>query len=178
MRPAKDLRDATGCAVMLVHHGRKERGGSLVNRAHGSTALTGQADQILNITKPGGNARSTIRDIEITGRFGIDDEVVKIELIEEKGYILNEDSDPRNAILSLFANVPGLVLSANKIIESTRGRIGKNVARRTIEELVKAGVLQTNGEVISSRNFGYRVVDQQAADAARQRVEPVSLDVQ
>ena len=44
--------------------------------------------------------------------------------------------------------------------------------------MVKAGVLETNGEIISSRNFGYRIVDQQAADAARQRVEPVSLAVQ
>ena len=177
MRPAKDLRDATGCAVLLIHHGRKERGGSLVNRALGSTALTAQADQILSISKPGGDVPSTARDIEVTGRFRIDGDVTRVELVGGEGYQISEGRDPRNALLSLFANVPGTELSGTEIIKARPQWMGEGRARKIIRELVDTGTLATNGEAKNSSKMRYRVVDQQAADLARQRAEPVSLFV-
>jgi hypothetical protein len=77
---------ADGLTVVYLRHDRKG-GGEVGESGRGTSQIGGDADQLLQLTRPtGGNARATVRVLSAVGRF-MDDtpEQLTIELDQERG---------------------------------------------------------------------------------------------
>jgi hypothetical protein len=60
---------AEGLTVVYLRHDRKG-GGEVGESGRGSSQIGGDADQLLQLTRPtGGNARATVRVLSAVGRF-------------------------------------------------------------------------------------------------------------
>ena len=69
LQPFKDLRDATGAAVVIVHHNNKAGSTSNGNRSMlGSTAVAGDVDNIITFFKDNPNHDDTNRVVCVSGR--------------------------------------------------------------------------------------------------------------
>jgi len=90
MAPLKEAA-GRGLAVVYLRHDRKS-GGEVGQSGRGSSQFGGDADQLIQISRPSGNdARPTVRVLEAIGRFGDDTPAkVNIELHNEEYRVLGD----------------------------------------------------------------------------------------
>ena len=168
--PLHRLRDATQCAVVLVHHTRKEEG-SVISGALGSTALTAQADVVLNLAKGKGNTRK----FRSEGRFRGGLEEFKATYSPDLGGYLRGEVEVEGAtgaldhselaVLALFgADEEGPSLFGSPIefpmkhLQEYRPKgMGRQNLRGIVRRLCEKGYLEDNGLAKTDPRLSYRV---------------------
>lgn len=135
----KQLADASGIGVVLVHHKRKVSGDDPLDDVSGSTGLTGAADTIIIVDRKRGTPGAVMR---LTGR-DIEEQELAIEFDRQAGtwHCLGpaEDvalSQAQQEVLEILAQNPGGV-SLKEIVTLT-GK-NKNNIHKLLGKLVTAG---------------------------------------
>ena len=157
--PLQKLRDATGCAVVLAHHARKDPTGGSIQAAIGSTGFTAQADHVLSISKLGdGNTRK----LEAEGRFrGAIDSLTVTYNSETRRFQrgaefltpASKEEQRDAAIIALFT--PGEEVPMRTLWEAHPAGMGEQNVRGTVRRLIERGVVVTNGLPANSPQLRY-----------------------
>jgi hypothetical protein len=145
MPPLKEA-VSQGLTVAYLRHDRKG-GGEVGESGRGTSQIGGDADQLLQLTRPtGGNARPTVRVLSAVGRFGDDTpEQITIELDQKTGeYRCLGDSTAyarQQAMRTVVDVLPASAASAwtsekvvNKAVEQNCTRTHAYEALRTLAE--------------------------------------------
>ena len=158
--PAKILRDRTDCAVILVHHNRKERGGEGGARLLGSANIRGQADQIITLSRVGPSSPNA-RLLEIEGRFRGTLDALTVEYRPEaSGFVGVGDRDPKKVIVAVLDDllpVGPQELGFSALRDAVPEWLGHHRLRRVVQDMLKDGELVTNGEASRSPKLAYRL---------------------
>ena len=164
--PLKALRDSTGCAVVLVHHARKNQesgGNGALPLVLGSVGFAAQADHVISLSKWGkGNSRK----LQMSGRYrgALSELVVTYAPSEEphKGsFTAGSEAAGRSKpeeqyelqVLSLFT--VGVEYAMTELVGSKPIGLSEKALRATVKSLVTKGLLSTNGEHSNSPKLRY-----------------------
>jgi hypothetical protein len=160
LRPLNAL-TREGIAVVLVHHNRKSSGGGdVVDNVRGSTALTGDADIVLNLRFPPNTDHATPRrELQASGRF--DEETPASLLFERVGDDLRalgnivevNKHDERLTILNCFSKLEARTASkAFSHWHDEDSKPGLSTFRRKVAELEALGWLVKSEPVVVFRS--------------------------
>jgi hypothetical protein len=140
---------AAGLGVLVVRHERKS-GGDVGHSGRGSSAFGGVADIVVQLKRPEGNTRPTIRLLVALSRFDETPTTLAVELQETGDYLaIGEESavvtsQATAALLAAApAAAPGLTLSELLSLSVTTSRA---TAQRVLDSLVADGRLTKTGE--------------------------------
>jgi hypothetical protein len=114
-----------GLAVIVARHERKS-GGEVGESGRGSSAFGGDADVILSLRRPEGNARSTLREIHALSRYTETPEALAVELTDA-GYIALGSPD-----------AVAMAEAVRFVSSHLRERFDRNESATTTDELVVA----------------------------------------
>lgn len=114
MKAIVQMTRETKSATVLIHHGRKSDGGY-----RDSTEIGAKADQLIEMTR-GGDANA--RDLDVTGRWHIDDYTVRLTSMEDGPRFEAEDDGlpVEKRVLHYITTNPGC--SQREVREAVRGR--------------------------------------------------------
>ena len=164
--PLKALRDSTGCAVILVHHARKNQetnGHGALPLVLGSVGFAAQADHVISLSKYGtGNSRK----LQMSGRYrgALTELVVTYSSSEEphKGSFSagsesagRSDTGGQNELLVLALLTVGLEYSMAELVAARPVGLSEKAFRAAVKGLVTKGLLSTNGEHSNSPKLRY-----------------------
>ena len=160
-----------GLAVLVVRHDRKA-GGEVGDSARGSSAFTGAVDIVVNLSRPEGNHRLTLRKLKILSRFGESEEPLTINL-GPQGYIVAGSGDDvalQEARREILRALPldGRPLTEAQILETLQG--SSTTAHRALERLLSDGDVERRGTGVKGKPYGYsRVTPHETGDAGGSR---------
>lgn len=147
----KMLRDQTQCAIIVIHHTKKEGGGT-VESALGSVGLTGQSDQIMLVSADADDP--TKRIITTDGRFDMDGEF-GVSFDREAGTfskaVVRHPTKSRSS--EYLTLIEELGECSTSEVAAAAG-VSENSARKQINNLLASGAIERVG---SSNNTRYRV---------------------
>lgn len=81
MKPLQHAVAKWGLTIVVVHHDRKG-GGDVFTSTRGSSAFQGAADLIINLQRPAGGHRDTVRELRSTGRYSDVPDRLMVEMVD------------------------------------------------------------------------------------------------
>ncbi len=163
---------AQGLAVLLLRHDRKS-GGAVGDSARGSTAYGGASDILLQLIRPEGAVRPTIRKLSALSRF----DETPTELVIERtaaGYVAL-GTDPAVAAAEAETYVLAATAAAAQTVETLVAQSGgmtRPTIQRVLARLVAAGRLRRTGTGHKGDPFRYAACAAPAPRDAAQTPPP------
>ncbi len=160
MAPLQRAAAQAGLGVIVARHERKG-GGPVEEAGRGSSAFGGAADILLNLRRPEGNQRKTIRVLRGLSRFDTVPDELMIELTEE-GYVALGDrsalvaAETRRALLDLLPSDPDAALGTEELQESLKAP--RTTIQRELKDLVTEGLVARSGKGRSGSPFRYHLL--------------------
>lgn len=139
---------AEECGVLVLRHDRKS-GGEVGDSARGSTAYGGTSDVLLQLARPEGQGRSTIRVLNALSRYDETPDKLLIELTDA-GYVdLGTDqavaaAEAREAVLRVAPTSGGDALTEKELYEAAG--VKRTTGQGAIREHLATGRLRQIGE--------------------------------
>lgn len=137
-----------GLCVIVARHERKS-GGEVGDSGRGSSAFGGDADVILSLRRPEGNARSTLREIHALSRYTETPEALAIELTDE-GYVALGSPD-----------AVSMAEAVRFVSSQLRERFDRNESAATTDELIVAAAEADQPMSEASVRRGLRRLEEQ-----------------
>lgn len=139
---------ADGLAVLVLRHERKS-GGEVGDSARGSSAFGGAVDIVVQIRRPEGNSRPTLRTLTALSRFDETPVELVVELGEDGEYIAHGDGAAvahAEALSAVRTHAPATEGTAvtEKDLLATAG-VKRTLGQTAIRELLAAGELAKTG---------------------------------
>lgn len=161
MTPVQEARDS-GIGVLLIRHERKA-GGSVAEAGRGSSAFEAEVDIIMQLRRPPGHHRPTIRTIKSEGRFDETPEEVNIELAGGTFVTVGAGSSPtrEDAKRELLNKLPfdeASALELDSILELDVHHqliIPRTTAQRAVDELMTNGMVGRIGGGVKGKPYKY-----------------------
>ena len=127
----------------------------------GSSAFGGAADILLNLRRPEGNQRRTVRMLRGLSRFDVVPEELMIELTDE-GYVALGDrsalvaAETRDALLECLPSYPDKAVGIDRLMEVTEAH--RTTVQRELTTLIGEGLVLRTGKGRSGSPFRYHLV--------------------
>jgi hypothetical protein len=139
---------AAGLGVVVCRHERKS-GGGIGDSARGSSAWSGAVDVILQLRRPDGAQRETIRVLGAVGRFRETPAEQVIEMRDGLYHALGTQQDvagqeAREKILKECPTEPANALTLSELVE--RLKLKRTTCQIAADSLVGSGLLGRTGE--------------------------------
>lgn len=150
-----------GLAVLVVRHDRKA-GGDVGDSARGSSAFTGAVDIVVNLARPEGNHRLTLRRLKVLSRLGDSEEPLMIDL-GPQGYIVAGSGDDvalQEARRGILGSLPldGSPMTEAQMVGAVQG--SSTTVHRALERLLSNGEVERSGTGVRGKPYGYSRVAQ------------------
>ena len=155
--PLIELAEATGCALVFVHHARKG-GGAGGEEALGSTAIFGAVDTLISVKRT--DDTRTAYSIQ---REGVDMPETLLTLGADGTIDIGqtrreaEDAEARQGILEFLADCGDKAPTRDDIETAMQGRTAR--VRRALATLVKGGEIVRHGEGRKGHPFRFSLPD-------------------
>lgn len=140
----KELADAHGLAIVVIHHARKSEADDMIDRASGSAGQTGAADTILTLEKGRGKDSALL---ETTGRE-IEERKLALEWDHHAGWQLMGDwetyvkSEADRQVLQLFARSGNQAMDAGDL--GAELEISDQAAKKRLQRMAHRELLETD----------------------------------
>jgi len=160
MAPLQQAAAEHGVAIIVARHERKG-GGPVEEAGRGSSAFGGAADILLNLRRPEGNQRRTVRMLRGLSRFDVVPEELMIELTDE-GYVALGDrsalvaAETRDALLECLPSYPDKAVGIDRLMEVTEAH--RTTVQRELTTLIGEGLVLRTGKGRSGSPFRYHLV--------------------
>jgi hypothetical protein len=161
MAPLQQAAAEHGLAIVVARHERKG-GGPVEEAGRGSSAFGGAADILLNLRRPEGNQRRTVRMLRGLSRFDAVPDELMIELTDE-GYIALGDksalvaAETRDALLEYLPSDPEKAVGIDHLMEVTNAH--RTTVQRELTALIGEGVVAKTGKGRSGSPFRYHLAE-------------------
>jgi RecA-family ATPase len=145
MRSAKQLADAYGVALVLIHHLRKVTSADFLSEISGTLGMPGAADTIIALKRSRGEADGLL---QITGRDVEENEFAlrfdaQLGAWQLLGLAADLDiTDTRRAILAYVRDHPGDKPAAVALGTG----LGRDLVKQTVTRMTRDGQLDTDGQ--------------------------------
>jgi hypothetical protein len=135
------------CAIVFVHHDRKNTGGNQFMDAHGSIAYTGSMDTLLSLKSAGGSTKDTI--LSVTGKDVSLNRPIRLTWQEDTCLFTMDD----NALTSELGSTQKAVLNIVRLMcdFEFRGDIAQNYQLMGMCE--HAGKMICQAEILNILNY-------------------------
>ncbi|CAN5863192.1 hypothetical protein BH24CHL6_BH24CHL6_09320 [soil metagenome] len=160
MAPLQQAAAEHGLAIVVARHERKG-GGPVEEAGRGSSAFGGAADILLNLRRPEGNQRRTVRMLRGLSRFDSVPDELMIELTDE-GYVALGDraalvaAETRAALLECLPSDPDLAIGIDRLMEVAEAP--RTTTQRELTTLVAEERVARIGKGRSGSPFRYHLV--------------------
>ncbi len=160
MAPLQHAAAQSGLGIIVARHERKG-GGPVEEAGRGSSAFGGAADILLNLRRPEGNQRKTIRVLRGLSRFDSVPDELMIELTDD-GYVALGDkgalvaAETRQALLDLLPSDPEAALGTEELQESLKAP--RTTIQRELKDLVMEGRVARVGKGRSGSPHRFHLV--------------------
>ncbi len=160
MAPLQRAAAQAGLGVIVARHERKG-GGPVEEAGRGSSAFGGAADILLNLRRPEGNQRKTIRVLRGLSRFDTVPDELMIELTEE-GYVALGDrsalvaAETRRALLESLPSDPDAALGIDQLMEVAKAP--RTTVQRELTSLIGEALVARVGKGRSGSPFRYHLL--------------------
>lgn len=160
MAPLQQAAAEHGVAIIVARHERKG-GGPVEEAGRGSSAFGGAADILLNLRRPEGNQRRTVRMLRGLSRFDSVPDELMIELTDE-GYVALGDrtalvaAETRDGLLEHLPADPDAALSIDQIMELVKAP--RTTLQRELGVLIDAGRAARTGKGRSGSPYRFHLV--------------------
>jgi AAA domain len=155
---------SSGISTLLVQHERKS-GGDISDAGRGTNALTGAVDVLLRLGKTGGKGRSNFRTLEYLGRFPGPAEplvIYRATQDEKSRYELADLKTAKQQMIKLVIQ-DALAKEASPltekeivdILKENDVKASRTTVRRTIDDLLKDGLIEQSGDGSRATPFVY-----------------------
>jgi hypothetical protein len=160
MAPLQQAAASHDLAIVVVRHERKG-GGPVEEAGRGSSAFGGAADILLNLRRPEGNQRRTVRMLRGLSRFDSVPDELMIELTDD-GYVALGDksalvaAETREQLLDRLPADPDAGLTLDEI----RDNLGapRSTVQREVATLVEQGTVARTGKGRSGSPYRFHLV--------------------
>jgi hypothetical protein len=160
MAPLQQAASTHGLAIVVARHERKG-GGPVEEAGRGSSAFGGAADILLNLRRPEGNQRRTVRLLRGLSRFDSVPDELMIELTDE-GYVALGDKTALVAAATRAALLERLPADADAglTLDELRDIVDapRSTVQRELATLVGQGTAARTGKGRSGSPFRFHLV--------------------
>lgn len=161
MAPLQQAAAQHGLGIITARHERKG-GGPVEEAGRGSSAFGGAADILLNLRRPEGNQRRTVRILRGLSRFDIVPDELMVELTDE-GYVALGDrsalvaAETRAVLLECLPSDPDEAARMDDLIEVTSAH--RTTIQRELTSLIGQGIVTRMGKGRSGSPFRYHLAE-------------------
>lgn len=169
MAPLQQAAAQHGLGIITARHERKG-GGPVEEAGRGSSAFGGAADILLNLRRPEGNQRRTVRMLRGLSRFDAVPDELMIELTEE-GYVALGDksalvaAETRDALLECLPSDPDKAVRIDHLMEVTSAH--RTTIQRELTSLISEGLVARTGKGRSGSPFAYHLMSEHEGPSAQ-----------
>ena len=163
-KPLQELRDLTGCAVILIHHARKDQttnGNGPLPLVLGSVGFSAQADHVISLSQWGtgnsrklqmsGRYRGALKELVVTYTAGEGPHEGRFAAGSESAGRRNSQAETDQQVLALFAR--GVEYSMSDLLAASDW--GEKRLRGAVKRLLEKGELATNDAAANSPKLRY-----------------------
>lgn len=138
---------AAGLAVIVLRHDRKS-GGEVGDSGRGASAFAGVVDVVLQLSRPPGQGRPTLRQLAALSRFDETPAKLVIELTDAGYVALGTDpavaaAEARDAVLRVAPGTEDDAITEDALLE--KAGVKRTVGQEAVKEHVAAGRLRRAG---------------------------------